>query len=107
MLSRLGSGERVRDLVYANMGESPGTARTGSGLSLLTLFVPRSRAAASTADFGGLGTTLFSRTMSGMVPNYRNGKTATYDRTEPQLAAWCMELIYSKLKDDWVDGALP
>ena len=39
-------------------------------------------------------TTVYSRTTTGMVPNYRNGQggaTCTYDRTEPMVGSWSLQ----------------
>jgi hypothetical protein len=42
-------------------------------------------------------TTLLSRTMSGMVPNYMLGQAGTYDRTEPQLGSWTVRVLTERL----------
>ena len=54
-------------------------------------------------------TTVFSRTVTGMVPNYRVGEslfTATYDRTEPMVGSWCLHILHSVYGDDWVPRLL-
>ena len=50
-------------------------------------------------------TTVFSRTTTGMVPNYRSGiggSTCTYDRSEPMVGAWSLQILHSVFADDWV-----
>ena len=53
-------------------------------------------------------TTLFSRTVSGMVPNYALGAVATYDRTEPQLGSWTVRVLRDRLgpRYAWVPALL-
>ena len=39
-----------------------------------------------------------------MVPNYRNGQggqTCTYDRTEPMVGSWSLQILHSVFGDDW------
>eukprot|EP00756_Hemistasia_phaeocysticola_P043525 Hpha_TRINITY_DN17106_c0_g1::TRINITY_DN17106_c0_g1_i1::g.146806::m.146806 len=43
-------------------------------------------------------TTVYSRTVTGMVPNYRSGiggSVCTYDRTEPMVGAWSLQILHS------------
>ena len=50
-------------------------------------------------------TTVYSRTTTGMVPNYRNGQggaTCTYDRTEPMVGSWSLQILHSVFGDDWI-----
>lgn len=50
-------------------------------------------------------TTVFSRTVTGMVPNYRtgdDGMTATYDRTEPMVGSWSLQILHDVFGDGWV-----
>ena len=50
-------------------------------------------------------TTVYSRTTTGMVPNYRNGQggaTCTYDRTEPMVGSWSLQILHSVFADDWI-----
>lgn len=44
-----------------------------------------------------------------MVPNYRTGSVATYDRSEPQLGSWVLRMLQLKFPEDtWlIDLALP
>ena len=42
-------------------------------------------------------TTTLSRTMSGMVPNYIDGQTGTYDRTEPAVGSWAVRVLRDRL----------
>lgn len=46
-------------------------------------------------------TTMLSRTMSGMVPNYVTGGTGTYDRTEPQLGSWTVRILRDRLGEGY------
>lgn len=40
-------------------------------------------------------TTVFSRTMTGMVPNYfHDYLVTTYDRTEPMLGSWALSVLH-------------
>ena len=80
-------------------------------------------------------TTVFSRTVTGMVPNYRSGaggSTCTYDRTEPMVGSWyvqqpfcdshclsldlplhfstaprSLQILHSVFGDDWPAGKRP
>ena len=47
-------------------------------------------------------TTILSRTMSGMVPNYISGATGTYDRTEPALGSWAVRVLRDRLGVEWL-----
>ena len=54
--------------------------------------------------YANIITTVFSRTVTGMVPNYRNGQggqTCTYDRTEPMVGSWSLQILHSVFGDDW------
>jgi hypothetical protein len=51
-------------------------------------------------------TTVMSRTVTGMVPNYRTGKTCTYDRTEPMLGGWTLQILHEVFGDQWVADLL-
>lgn len=54
--------------------------------------------------YANIITTVFSRTVTGMVPNYRTGaggQTCTYDRTEPMVGTWSLEILHSVFGDDW------
>ena len=54
--------------------------------------------------YANIITTVFSRTVTGMVPNYRNGQggqSCTYDRTEPMVGSWSLQILHSVFRDDW------
>jgi hypothetical protein len=63
---------------------------------MLSLDAPADARAADLAAANTI-TTLFSRTMSGMVPNYATGAQGTYDRTEPQLGSWTVRVLRDRL----------
>lgn len=37
-----------------------------------------------------------------MVPNYRTGKVATYDRTEPMLGSWTVQILTDIFPQSWL-----
>ena len=44
--------------------------------------------------FANVITTLFSRTVTGMVPNYlADGSLCTFDRSEPMLGSWTVRIL--------------
>jgi hypothetical protein len=50
-------------------------------------------------------TTVYSRTVTGMVPNYRSGDggvVCTYDRTEPMVGTWSLQILHSVYGDVWI-----
>jgi hypothetical protein len=52
--------------------------------------------------YANMITTVFSRTVTGMVPNYRNGKggtSCTFDRTEPMVGTWSLEILWVNCSD--------
>jgi hypothetical protein len=54
--------------------------------------------------YANIITMVFSRTATGMVPNYCNGQggqTCTYDRTEPMVGSWSLQILHSVFGDDW------
>ena len=54
--------------------------------------------------YANMITTVYSRTITGMVPNYRSGqggRTCTYDRTEPMVGSWSLQILHSVFEDDW------
>lgn len=54
--------------------------------------------------YANIITTVYSRTVTGMVPNYRSGQggqTCTYDRTEPMVGSWSLQILHSVFNDDW------
>lgn len=54
--------------------------------------------------YANIITTVYSRTVTGMVPNYRSGQggsTCTYDRTEPMVGSWSLQILHSVFDDDW------
>ena len=61
--------------------------------------------------YANIITTVYSRTVTGMVPNYRTFDTdsggqfhvsCTYDRTEPMVGSWSLEIVHSVFGDSWV-----
>lgn len=58
--------------------------------------------------FANIITTMLSRTVTGMVPNYLIGKLCTYDRTEPMLGSWTVQILHDVFREKWVlDLLLP
>lgn len=54
--------------------------------------------------YANIITTVYSRTVTGMIPNYRSGQggsTCTYDRTEPMVGSWSLQILHSVFADDW------
>ena len=54
--------------------------------------------------YANIITTVYSRTVTGMVPNYRSGQggsTCTYDRTEPMVGSWSLQILHSVFGDEW------
>ena len=51
-------------------------------------------------------TTVLSRTMSGMVPNYISGQVGTYDRTEPAVVGWTVRVLRDRLGVSWLPALL-
>ena len=54
--------------------------------------------------YANIITTVYSRTVTGMVPNYRSGQggqTCTYDRTEPMVGSWSLQILHSVFDDAW------
>ena len=70
---------------------------------------PKGSLRARDLAYANVITTVMSRTTTGMVPNYRNGqggKSCTYDRTEPMVGTWSLEILHSVYKDDWIAALL-